>query len=169
MDQSGTLATHLYADERGNQEFQGVYVMAPEKAGPVKIGVSNSVAGRITLLQTGNWRKLRAFYFAYFFRPSPGIRGAGLAFANLSRSARYIEADAHRILRECDTAMIGEWFAVSVDDAIATIQKISQTASLIECGRMAKRAEDAVSLQDAAWSVASGLINAACVKLKNAD
>lgn len=104
-----------------------VYVMQCEP-GPVKVGVATSVTARCAMLQTGN----------------PYLVKVTAAFM-CSQSIR-VEREAHRLLGR--NRMCGEWFDVSVETAVAAVQKaaIAQrclvlpvwepvTALALQCGR----------------------------------
>ena len=75
--------------------------------GPVKVGYTKShPSKRLATLQTGNPSPLEIIF--YFSCPSPEL-------------AREAEAIFHKVCRE--KRMSGEWFGMSVKDALATLSK----------------------------------------------
>lgn len=81
---------------------QVVYVIGP-KVGPQKVGVAKSPALRRSELQTGSPLRLEV---KHIFDPGEFL-------------ATQVESGAHRIL--ADSALEGEWFAVTAEEAIAAV------------------------------------------------
>jgi hypothetical protein len=81
-----------------------VYVIGESEEGPVKIGRSNSPLYRMSMLQGGNGRKLSLYYFEE---------------AKDRSRAHLHEQHVHFIFE--DKRMVGEWFDISVAEAIQAI------------------------------------------------
>lgn len=79
-----------------------VYVIAVRESGPCKIGITRAVDRRITMLQTGNPEKLKAFHTRTAENPSK------------------LERQLHDAL--ISKRLVGEWFDISVTDAIAVLE-----------------------------------------------
>lgn len=76
---------------------QRVYIIAPRRAGPVKIGIARDARRRLASFQTAHWGRLKLY-------------------ANIrTRDARGLEAAAHRHL--APLRLKGEWFDISVAEA----------------------------------------------------
>ena len=105
-------ATHLCA----------IYVIAADANGPSKVGITTDILSRVRSLQTGCWMPL----YVYDFRLALPKNMAGMKFnlAQLAgKGAAMAEADVHAALADCDLRMVGEWFDVSPEEAIAVIDK----------------------------------------------
>lgn len=87
-----------------------VYVIAA-KDGPVKIGMAKDVHRRFGALKTGSPVALALAYVAA-----------------VSGSARTLERDVHRLLAE--KQFMGEWFAVSVEEAVIAIERAAGAAEI---------------------------------------
>lgn len=111
-----TLATKL------PDHFAVVYVIASGPEGPSKIGFTSNLQERLAGLQTGCWMKLGVYHFRLCIFQSGGA-GYKTMRAALSAAARAVERKAHAALSEMDFALHGEWFDVSVDEAIQVIDK----------------------------------------------
>jgi hypothetical protein len=81
-----------------------LYVIAASESGPVKIGYSAVPEKRVRQLQTGHPQPLALFY----------QQGTDLA------SAKLIERLVHRTIGYLRSH--GEWFDLTVEDAIAEVQ-----------------------------------------------
>ena len=106
------------------------YVIADAHQGPCKIGHSRNLQSRLTTIQTNTWQQLTVYGFRV------GIWKAGLApfkstFSAVSDAARVMEKAAHEKLAEFDLRLNGEWFDVSVADALAVIDKCADIAGII--------------------------------------
>ena len=89
---------------------RSLYVIGAED-GPLKIGISTDVGGRLAALQSHSPHALVAHHQA-----QPG-------------DARLVERVAHQLLAA--KRVRGEWFDVSIDDAVAAI---NQAIALVESG-----------------------------------
>ena len=84
---------------------QRIYIIAPRRAGPVKIGIARDARRRLATFQTAHWRTLRLY-------------------ADVKvRDARGLEAAAHRHL--APLRLRGEWFDVSVAEAQAALRDVA--------------------------------------------
>jgi hypothetical protein len=102
--------------------FMGIYVIAPHAEGPCKIGISDNLKKRLGGIQVGNWVKLHAPHVAYF-RP-PEFRGTPMeAYREINRVAVAVEARCHQELGRMDLGLSGEWFAITVEEAIRVVGK----------------------------------------------
>jgi hypothetical protein len=86
-----------------------IYVIAPEAGYPCKVGVASNIKKRLKGLQTGSGEEL--FVHSVF------------AAANRGTAFR-VEKFAHRRLQE--NRMVGEWFNVFADDAVAVLQELCE-------------------------------------------
>ena len=87
--------------------FSTVYVIAPESKWPIKIGVSNSPRKRLADLQTSHWKVLHV------------MKGFWCASA---KDALKVEREAHRMLREDNRCLLGEWFDRTAEQAEEVIR-----------------------------------------------
>lgn len=117
-----------------------LYVCAPEDDFPVKIGITNDLGSRLCSLQSGCWHalKMRAAFFALKPRRAEGEWlsasecKANCADTNATVSgARAFEAACHRTLKSLDVHMRGEWFAITVTEAIEVIAKVAKNESMV--------------------------------------
>ena len=82
---------------------QSVYIIAPRRRGPVKIGIARDPQRRLATFQTAHWGRLKLF-------------------ANIrTRDARALETAAHRHLKPL--RLNGEWFDVSVAEARVALRQ----------------------------------------------
>lgn len=86
--------------------YCGVYVAAPERGHPVKVGISTCVPKRISSLQTSLTNKLY-------------VHGYRLCLT--MKDARQIEAHVHRVLKDRNKLLAGEWFDVRPKEAVEEI------------------------------------------------
>ena len=86
---------------------QKVYIIAPRRAGPVKIGVAGDAQRRLATFQTAHWGRLKLY---------ASIR---------TRDARGLEAAAHRHL--APLRLKGEWFDISVAEARVALRGVAGT------------------------------------------
>lgn len=89
-----------------------------------KIGVTNSVNSRISSLQVGNPYKLKAV----------------AAFAVIKTYSEEVEKKAHIVASGLGERMSGEWFSISLDDAISSVELAASSTStkLISMDRLEK-------------------------------
>lgn len=123
----GARGEWSFAQSTGRQKYvapAGVYVVAPYLCGPCKIGIAEDMADRLNGLQVGCWLKLHVAFFAMFY-----VRDA---YLDLRASALRLEQMTHRNLRGCDVGLEGEWFDVSVKDAIAAVRKTAALNDIVE-------------------------------------
>lgn len=80
-----------------------VYVMGASPLGPCKVGVSDNPRSRLKGVQTDHQERLSLFYYKGIMR------------------AREVEKASHHLLR--DRHLHGEWFNVSVEEALVAINK----------------------------------------------
>lgn len=94
-----------------------VYVISAAEEGPVKIGFSKTPEKRLKKLQTGHPEELRLYYFHSL--PEKNVKLMERAVHDLNRHKR----------------IKGEWFNMSVNDAILEIKhaviKYSESVELI--------------------------------------
>lgn len=84
---------------------QKVYIIAPRRAGPVKIGVAGDARRRLATFQTAHWGRLKLY--------------ANIRTCN----ARGLEAAAHRHL--APLRLKGEWFDISVAEARVALRSVA--------------------------------------------
>lgn len=99
-----------------------VYVIAPQWEGPCKIGITNNLQRRLAGIQIGNAQPLTIFNFRLAVHSSGAGAYKSLAAATKA-GARKLESAAHRVLRDCDLALSGEWFDVNVVEASQVLDK----------------------------------------------
>lgn len=105
-----------------------IYVVAPDEDGPTKIGLTRNIEVRLQTLQIGNWEKLHVFGGRLAFR-----RDFSLAYSlehSSREGAERMEHLAHKKLRECDLNLSGEWFDVTVPEALQVLEKIAKNESI---------------------------------------
>lgn len=112
-----------YKDEHWN----AIYVVAADENGPAKIGVSTDISKRVETMQTGCWLPLKVYDMRYVVKKDENNRIVSLSF---KRSAYELEAIVHRILDECGLRMVGEWFDITVHEAIEVIQKVAKEQNM---------------------------------------
>lgn len=116
---SGKLKPAGFSPERRNsetgaveaRELEGcnIYVIGP-RFGPRKIGFASDVQKRLATLQSSNPAELIIQYRI-----------------DVGGQARDVEFEAHRLLQ--DRRLRGEWFNVTLDDAIGAIETAIATAT----------------------------------------
>ena len=132
------LRMEAYSDNRLLRSMKkaksvaGVYVVAAHLEGPCKIGVADDLALRLSGLQCGNWNKLTPAAHAYFGKPAYKSVFPDEILISLNASAYALEAACHRVLIGMDMGLGGEWFAVTVQEAIATIEKTAKNMGLVQ-------------------------------------
>ena len=82
-----------------------LYVIAEQPLGPCKIGVANDPLARLQELQIGNHRRLVLYNRIKV------------------EDHRYAERTAHSLARRNKQHLRGEWFAISVLEAVEIIKK----------------------------------------------
>ena len=160
-----------------HRAFQGVYLIAPDLSGPTKVGISSCVASRVGQIQSGCWERLSVFSFSYFFKPHPGVPGAAKSFEGLSYCAREIERGTHKVFKDFELDLTGEWADVSVDDAAATIRKVASNIGVIECHcgpdkpfttrTLIENESVGLAFQERAWAAVQAEINKSSMLLRN--
>ena len=156
----------MVPDQHG--AFQGVYIIAPDAAGPCKVGISCDIATRIKSIQVGCWVQLFVYSLSYVFRPIPGVAGAAKSFVELSDCAAMVEAGAGRVFGECDVMLHGEWADVSVDDARAVIEKVADSLGLAHCHCGPEEPFSSAMLNDDATSVGKAFVEEAWTRAQDA-
>lgn len=101
-----------------------VYVIAPDENGPSKIGVSMNIGRRLANLQVGCWMPLAVFSTRICFKRFDGTLVS--LWGQMDSGARYVEAKTHAKLKDCDAHLHGEWFDVSVAEAIQAVEKTAK-------------------------------------------
>lgn len=86
-----------------------LYIISASEAGPVKLGFSNDPSKRVKQLQTGSAQPLTLYH-------AEEVEDARVKIA---------EKALHRLLGHC--RLKGEWFTMSVEDAIAEVIHIRMT------------------------------------------
>ena len=109
--------------------FSVVYIIAPDENGPVKIGRTVNIQERLAALQTGAWLPLRVFHFRLGIRMGIGSQYASMRRA-MSSGAASLERLVHRKLDELGFRLIGEWFDLSVPEAIAVLDKCGSSGGV---------------------------------------
>lgn len=105
-----------YVDWRSyGLSYCGVYLIAADRAGPVKIGVSQSAEKRLAALQTAHWQRLHVFDYAW---------------VKHARMARNVEQEAHAWLRDNGKGILGEWFETSVEQAYEALEWAAAALSI---------------------------------------
>lgn len=102
-----------------------LYVVGADADGPVKIGVTTKLPERITGLQGGSWAPL----LIWAFRGALKLEGGASYVRRLSAfssGARALEAATHAKLSDMGFRLMGEWFDVTVEEALEVVQKIGQ-------------------------------------------
>lgn len=98
-----------------------LYVIAPDENGPCKIGVTQNVGMRLSAIQIGCWMQLGVFAVRICFKRTGGH------LTNLWSSMRFgadhVERQTHDALKDCEVHLRGEWFDVTVEEAVQAIQK----------------------------------------------
>lgn len=106
-----------------------VYIMGADAEGPIKIGITSDIVNRVTSLQTGNPLPLEVFATRIVL---PRFMPPGQDFSILkllsTESAR-LEKAAHAKLQEMRLRLMGEWFDVTANEAIAVLDKVAVNIS----------------------------------------
>jgi T5orf172 domain len=92
------------------REAHCVYVIAPSKEYPCKIGYTDNIRARFCSIQPGNWIELSVHYLIW----TPG-----------KPIALRIESLVHNLLCKAGKRAVGEWFNVNVDFAKKTIWNLA--------------------------------------------
>jgi len=112
-----------------------VYICAPEDGFPVKIGVSNDLVRRLAGLQPGVWHDLQMREAFFALKPqsredewlsASSYNAYGKDAHATIAGARALEAACHRKLRDLDCHMRGEWFAITVEEAVKAVLKVAK-------------------------------------------
>ena len=106
-----------------------VYIIAPDVEGPCKIGFSKNIQQRLATLQIGCWVPLSIYSFRVGIFRSGGVDRMGLG-RSISAGAKALERSAHRALHSCELNLLGEWFDVSVQEAVAVLEKCAKMEGL---------------------------------------
>ncbi len=96
-------------------DYCGVYVICPQAKWPIKIGISDNAAKRLTQLQTGHWSRLKVA--AYWVCES-------------AAKARQIESIAHSALEKKNKRLLGEWFDIRPDKAAELVEFEAEIAGI---------------------------------------
>lgn len=107
----------------------GVYVIAPDPAGPCKIGISANLSDRIQGIQTGCWEPLSIHSFSLCLQKTGSVNFSGIK-RSFNAGARSVEAKFHYEMRKMGFGLMGEWFDLSVKDSVDAVRKC---AELAEC------------------------------------
>ena len=95
--------------------YCGVYVISTDSLLPCKVGFSVSPMKRLAAIQTSHWRKLQVSAYRW---------------CETQAEARKIEQEAHNILRDKKSELLGEWFDARVTEALDAIEWASVTLSI---------------------------------------
>jgi hypothetical protein len=90
--------------------YYTVYVITTQDQWPTKIGISNAPLKRIAALQTSHWKRLVIW---------------GGYWATTSKEARRVEWMSHGELMGQDRRLLGEWFDIKPEDALATVKLVA--------------------------------------------
>jgi hypothetical protein len=77
----------------------------------------------------GNWHKLQVFDIRMALPREMSVMRFNLR-DQANRAGHVLERAVHDKLREFDLGLMGEWFDISVKDALAVIQKVSETSTV---------------------------------------
>ncbi len=102
-----------------------IYVVAPDEGGPCKIGFTANLQKRMTGIQTGCWIPLRPFGVRVAVMMEGGTKYSTMAMG-VAKAGQKIERACHALLREMGLGLVGEWFDLSVKDALAVIDKVAR-------------------------------------------
>lgn len=102
---------------RGTLRFSYVYLIGPEDASPLKIGIAEDVTKRLCSLQIGNWQQLKVHH----------------TVSVVATSAASVERHMHRELK--DRRLRGEWFDVTLDEAKAKLESVAELYALVRARR----------------------------------
>jgi hypothetical protein len=89
--------------------YSGIYLIAPKRKTPVKVGMSSDAAARISELQVSNWEPI--FVHRYWICENQKL-------------AREVELRAHDILTGGENRLYGEWFNVDLQKASDVIEHV---------------------------------------------
>ena len=137
-----------------DDHFMVIYAVASDIDGPTKIGVTSNLQERLIGLQCGSWMPLSVYGFRLAMMESTSGQYPTFARAALA-GARCIEAEVHRVLKEMDLHIMGEWFDISAPDAIRVMDK---------CGK--KRGVRTVSLEQVASVMMDDGLDRAMAKIQ---
>jgi hypothetical protein len=87
-----------------------VYVIAPIKGYPCKIGYCSDIVSRLCAIQNGNWHRLAVHFLLW----TPGFPVA----------AR-IEELSHQLLGKAKKTLYGEWFAINAEWAETIVDHVA--------------------------------------------
>lgn len=105
------LAPNASSSPAQRREPSGVYVVG-SPGGPIKIGISADISGRLRKLQTGSAERLKV----YLFLEPEGV------------DVREVERECHR--RLISARLAGEWFAINWRDATALVRRVTDELSV---------------------------------------
>lgn len=85
-----------------------VYLIAPDNGWPIKVGMSDNPASRLNALQTAHWKFLTVL---------------GCWVCENKTAARKAEHVAHRTIQAAGKHLMGEWFDLRGDEALALVER----------------------------------------------
>jgi hypothetical protein len=107
-----------------------VYLIGPEDASPLKIGVAGNVEKRLCSLQIGNWQKLKVHHTVSVAEPL----------------ALLIERHLHGDFR--DRSLRGEWFDIPLDEAVASLEAVAEAYAKARLDKTPFSVSGAINLCD---------------------
>lgn len=114
--------SQLYYGKTPEDLGRGLYILSTGEDGPCKVGITNDLALRISVLQVGNWMKIQPVMFTFVIAGNVGKLNMWSAFSNGSVS---LEGLVHKKLKELDLHLSGEWFDIGEKDCIAVVKKVA--------------------------------------------
>lgn len=121
----GVVPIHLRRSKFGHANV--IYVMGADQDGPVKIGMSSDMAKRVLTLQTGNPLPLMIHGFRLVMPKNlpPGRQADTVR--HLVECASRVEKHVHYELQKMELRLMGEWFDLTADEALAVLDKAAPT------------------------------------------
>lgn len=115
--------TQVYYGKTPDDLGRGLYILSTGEDGPCKVGITNDLAMRLSVLQVGNWMKINPVMFTFVV--GRNITGKLNMWSAFSNGAATLELLVHRKLKELDLHLSGEWFDISEADCIAAVKKVA--------------------------------------------
>lgn len=117
--------------------YCNVYVIAPDRHWPVKVGISITAEKRLATLQTSHWKRL--FVTHCFWCPTIA-------------DAKRVERKAHAMLTEDNALLLGEWFDRNPDQA-ADVVRFAADVEGVDLGTTIEREDIRKYVSERVWQI----------------
>lgn len=131
----------VYGQSLSGRALCCVYAVGPESGNPIKIGLAENIANRVSGIQTSNWVKLKCHLAAW--TPGPAY-------------AKMLEANCHKLLDKASKRISGEWFDINPEWAAKVIAHCAEdlgikTLSHREMLKKYQRHDEIAKMGDVFW------------------